>query len=365
MLHVHVECGRHPAALRQWFPAPEPDPFFEDDILAALYGDSWTSIVIEEDGHALRHAFSASAIGATGLLDIEPLLGYAGPISTPDAPADFLIAALDRYSALCRENGIVAELVRFNPLFQNHRGLEGLTADLVLLPSKPLVYLPVRHDESDQMSSYPPATRNMIRAGYRSSNVSTLEKTPEAWTELRLSYERTLDDTSAEPQWRLALDLWERLYRHQRFVLFCAVRQEQQMSGAIALVHGSTWYYLLAAGVRDPQARRGASNAVVHEIAKAAALDGASRIALGGGRTPAPDDSLLTFKRSFGGDLRPFTVGLFTHDRRELSSLMQAAERRDPSVGASPLFLRYRLAPGFSEGRMIPVSIRSLAGRTA
>jgi hypothetical protein len=365
MLHVHLECGRHPAAVRRWFSAPDPDPFFEDDVLTALYGEAWTSIVIEEDGHALRHAFSPSAIGTTGLLDIEPLLGYAGPLSTPGAPADFLIAALDRYSALCREHGIVAELVRFNPLLQNHRPLEGLTADLVLLPSKPVAYLRVRHPESDQMSSYPPATRNMVRAGYRSSNVSTLEKAPQAWTQLRLFYERTLDNTGAQPQWRLPLDLWERLQRHQRFVLFGAVQQERLVSGAVALRQGDTWYYFLAAGDRDPDARRGVANAVVHEIAKAAALDGASRIALGGGRTAAADDSLFRFKSSFGGDVLPFTAGLFTHDRRELTSLIQAAERSDPSVSASPLFLRYRLAPGFAEGRMVPISLRSLVGRTA
>jgi len=365
MLHVSVESGRHPAELRRWFPAPEPDPFFEDSVLTALYGDRWTSIVIEEDGHALRHAFAACAIGATGLLDIEPLLGYAGPVSTPEAPADFLIAALDRYGALCRDNGIVAELVRFNPLLQNHRELEGLTSDLVLLPSKPVVYLPVRFDESDQMSNYPPATRNMVRAGYRSSKVSALEKTFEAWTTLRLSYERTLDDTGAERRWRLPLDLWERLSRNQRCALFGAVQQERLVSGAIALVHDRTWYYLLAAGVRDAQVRRGLSNAVVHEIARAAALEGASYVALGGGRTAAPHDSLFRFKRSLGGDVWPFTAGLFTHDRRELTSLVQAAERRHPSIAASSLFLRYRSAPGFSEGRMIPVSPGSLAGRTA
>jgi hypothetical protein len=365
MLHVQVECGRHPAALRQWFSAPEPDPFFEDDILAALYGDGWTSVVIEEDGHALRHAFSASAIGTTGLLDIEPLLGYAGPLSTPDAPADFIIAALDRYSALCRDNGIVAELVRFNPLLQNHRALDGLSANLVLPASKPVVYLPVQNDEAALMAGYPGATRNMVRAGYRSSTISTLDKTTETWKELRLFYERTLEDTGAEPRWWLALDLWERLYRHQRFVLFGAVQHEQLVSGAIALVHGTTWYYFLAAGVRDPQARRGAGNALLHEMARTAAAAGARRIGLGGGTTASADDSLFTFKRSFGGDVRPFTVGLFTHDRRELTSLIQAAERRDASICASPLFLRYRRAPGFSDGRMIPVTIRSLAGQTA
>ena len=365
MLRVHVECGRHPTALRRWFPAPEPDPFFEEDVLTALYGDAWTSIVVEQDGHALRHAFAASAIGTTGLFDIEPLVGYAGLLATPGAPSEFLIAALDRYSTLCRENGIVGELVRFNPLLQNGERMDGLAPDLVLAPSKTVVYLAVHHDESIQMAGYPPATRHMMRAGYRSSNASRLEKTPAAWTELRLFYERTLDDTGAEPHWRLPIDQWERLRRHPRFVLLGAVQQNQLVSGAIALTHDRTWYYFLAAGVRDPQARRGASNALVHEIAKAAARDGASRISLGGGRTSAPDDSLFRFKSSFGGENRPFRVGRFTHNRVELASLIKAAERRDRCVDGSPLLLRYRLAPGFSDGRMVPVPLPSFVERPA
>ena len=361
MLHVHVECGRHPEALRRWFAAPEPDPFFEQDVLTSLYGDAWTSIVIEEGGHALRHAFAASAIGTTGLFDIEPLVGYAGLLATPGAPAGFLIAALERYSALCRENGIVGELVRFNPLLQNQRALEGLSGDLVVPEPRLVVYLTVHEDDSTSMFRYPPETRNMIRTAYRSSIVSTLEKTPEVWSRFRRMYADTLEATGAGPEWTLSPDLWQRLRHSRRFAFFGAMQREQLVSGAIALVHGTTCYYFLAARVRDREARRGAGNAVVHEITQTAAAAGASHLGLGGGKTASGADSLFAFKSSFGGLVRPFAYGLFAHDRAELDALRQAAERSNPSISASPLFLRFRLAEIFSEGRMLPVSIRSLA----
>ena len=365
MLQVHVECGRHPTVLRRWFPAPEPDPFFEEDVLTSLYGNAWTSIVIEEDGHALRHAFAASAIATTGLFDIEPLVGYAGLLATPGAPGEFLIAALQRYSALCRENGIVGELVRFNPLLQNQRALDGLAADLALPEPRRVVYLPVQADDSARMSSYPPETRNMIRAAYRSSRASRLEKTPELWTRFCQLYADTLEATDAGPEWALPADLWKRLRSSRRFVLFGAVRQEQLVSAAIALVHGTSCYYFLAARVRDREARRGAGNALVDEITRTAAEAGASHVGLGGGRTASGADSLFAFKSSFGGVVRPFSFGLFTHDRAKLDALTRSAERSNPSVSASPLFLRFRLAPIFSEGRMGPVSISSLAGHSS
>ena len=363
MLHVHVECGRHPKALRRWFPAPEPDPYFEEDTLAALYGDAWTSIVIEEDGHALRHAFAASAISTTGLFDIEPLVGYAGPLATPGAPTEFLIAALERYSALCREHGIVGELVRFNPLLRNQHALDGLSGDLVLPEPRLVVYVPVHEDDAARLTGYPPETRNMIRTAHRSSTVATLEKTPEIWTRFRHLYTDTLDATGAGPEWTLPPELWERLRHSRRFMLFGALQREQLVSGAIALLHGTTCYYFLAARVRDREARRGAGNAVVHEITAAAAGAGASYVGLGGGKTGSGADSLFAFKSSFGGLVRPFAFGLFAHDRAELDALRQAAERSNPLISASPLFLRFRLAGIFSEGRMLPVPIRSLAER--
>jgi hypothetical protein len=363
MLRIHLECGRHPAALRRWFPAPEPDPYFEEDVLTSLYGDAWTSIVIEEDGHAWRHAFAASAIGRTGRFDIEPLVGYAGPLATSGAPAEFRIAALDRYSTLCRDSGIVAELVRFNPLLRNERAFKGLSADLALPEPRQVVYLRVDEDAAACMSGYPPETRNMIRTGYRSSTVSTLEKTPEIWSRFRHLYADTLEATGAGREWALPPDLWERLRRSRRFVFVGARQRDQLVSGAVALMHGTTCYYFLAARIRDAEARRGAGNALVHEITRAAAAAGASSVGLGGGRTSSGADSLFAFKSSFGGGVLPFQVGLLTHDRTEVDALIRAAERSDPSITTSPLFLRFRLAPIFAEGRMRPVSVRSMAER--
>ena len=365
MLRVHVERGRHPAALRRWFPAAEPDPFFEEYVLTALYGDCWASVLIEEDGHAWRHAFCASPIGSTGLFDIEPLVGYFGPLTTPNTPSAFLRAALDRYTTLCRNHGIVAELIRFNPLLQNHVAFDGVAAELTLSAPKPVVYLRPQHDDTLRMASYPRATRNMVRAGYRSSDFSNLDKTDHWWRQFRDIVDQTLNATGAAPYWRFSEGLWRRLQQHDRFVLFAARREDRLVAAALALVQERTWYYFVAAGVREPEARRGAGNALVDRIGHAAALNGARHLGLGGGNTGARRDSLFEFKNSFGGDVLGFRVGFFVHDRAEHRTLLQAAERSDPSVVESPLFLRYRLAPAYAEGRMIPAPVPALAERTS
>jgi hypothetical protein len=232
-----------------------------------------------------------------------------------------------------------------------------VAADLTLAASKPVVYLRPQPDDASRMSNYPRATRNMVRAGYRSSHLSTLEKREDWWPQFRDIVDRTLSASGAAPYWRFSDGLWCRLRQHDRFVLFGARQEERLIAAALALVHDRTWYYFVAAGVREADARRGASNALVDQIGRAAVIQGAGHLGLGGGNTGSRPDSLFEFKNSFGGDVLAFRVGFFVHDRAELRTLLQTAERSDQAVVASPLFLRYRLAPAYAEGRMIPYRV--------
>jgi len=354
MLRVHVGHGQHPKNLRQWFPGPEPDPFFEAAVMTAWYGTDWTSVVVEENGHAVRHAFAASPIGDTGLRDVEPIVGYTGPVATAAAPSDFIVEAVRRYSTLCREQGIIAELVRFNPILRNDCILEGISPDLVLSGSKPVVYLAVHKGEADSMAAYPRVTRNMIRTGLRRSSVSVLDKSPEHWAQFLMQYHESFQAGDRGPEWQLTGPRAERLRRSPQFLLFGALQQRTLIASAVAIVHPTTSYYFLAAARRGVECR-GASNAIVHQIARTAAVSNAARVGLGGGLSASAGDRLLRFKRSFGGELQPFRVGLFTHDAAAYTGLLRAAEKSSPAARTSPLFLRYRIAPEFAAGRMEPV----------
>ena len=364
MPRIHVEHGAHPSTLRQWFPAPEPDPFFDAAGLTALYGSSWTSVIIEEGGHALRHAFAASAIAETGLFDIEPLVGYAGPLSTPHAPREFLVEALRGYGRYCREQGIVAELIRFNPLLENDLPVADASRELRLHTARRVAYIDVHESDAIRFSSYPRETRNMVRTGRRSCHVAPLEKDPGTWQRFRRLHELTMDATGATPEWRLADDLAERLRNDARFVLVGALRGGELVSAAVVLMHDTTSYYLLSASVRDPAARRGANNAIIDEIAKRAAAAGSQRLGLGGGLSDTPGDALFQFKCSFGGQTRPFRVGFLVHDQASLAALVRAAEQDSNIVRGSRLFLRYRLAPAFVRGRMVPRRARAATRST-
>src|SRR5262249_16468117 len=89
--------------------------------------------------------------------------------------------------------------------------------------------------------------------------------------------------------------------------------QEQEWVGAAVFFRSAVWghYHLSAAppGLRVP----GAPNMVIHRAVELGQAAGLERLHVGGGRTPAPDDSLLRFKQSMGTDRHRFRIGRRVH----------------------------------------------------
>ena len=185
----------------------------------------------------------------------------------------------------------------------------------------------------------------MIRAGYRSSTMSTLEKAPE------IMERASAVSTSGHPRghgrrapnggWPSTL--WERL-RHS-ISASCSsapLQREQLVSGAIALVHGTTCYYFLAArgprprGAPGRRQRRGPRNHT-----DGCRAPGASYVGLGGGRTAsaAPIRCLRSRAASAASSGRsplacsPTIGGSSRRSSRPLNAVTRQSARRRSSFG--------------------------------
>ncbi|MBV8600148.1 MAG: hypothetical protein JO359_01150, partial [Candidatus Eremiobacteraeota bacterium] len=119
VLDVSLTENEHAERLGRFFPATERSAFHEKAMLDAL-SPRWISVLIADGAEAFHTSFVPQPIEATGLFDIEPFLGYAGFLSSSDRP-EFVARALDAYASACRARGIVAELVRFDPILENHK----------------------------------------------------------------------------------------------------------------------------------------------------------------------------------------------------------------------------------------------------
>ena len=200
MIHLRHEVGKYPERVSMFFDLEQQDFFFTEDANSLFYEGAWESVLIEDGNNALVHAFARNPISAAGSCDVEPLVGYSGPLANT-AQVEFLRAALTEYSAFCNQGGIVAELIRFNPLMRNHEPLKGLCVGLSLVEGKPMAYIRLSSDHEAMLASYAPDCRKKVRKGFRLYEHRVLSKSPEEWSMFVAMYRRSMQVLGADSAW--------------------------------------------------------------------------------------------------------------------------------------------------------------------
>jgi hypothetical protein len=354
MIHLHHEKGKYPQRVSALFDLDGLDLFFAEDVHSLLYGEAWESVLIEDGTNAFVHAFARSPISSTGLYDIEPLLGYSGPLANT-TDGEFLRAALTEYSLFCSRSGIVAELIRFNPMLRNHSPLTSLIPGLRVVEHKPIAYIRLSADPNAILQSYARNCRRCTRKGLRLFENRVVDKSSELWQVFVNLYLHAMRVKKANPAWMFDSAFFERLRTSRRTHLIGTFREEEVLSIHTILAGEKTSYALLGAnGNATLPHEPGASNANLHFGALHMAAQGSSWLCLGGGNSNDPQDPLMRFKASLASEVKPLPLGFFTHDETLMADLCAHADAEDPSITSCLLFLRYRLAPSFSVGRMKP-----------
>ncbi|MFG1871660.1 lipid II:glycine glycyltransferase FemX [Micromonospora arborensis] len=112
-------------------------------------------------------------------------------------------------------------------------------------------------------------------------------------------------------------------------LLVAEVRDElgEPIASALVMRHLELAHYHLA-GSATEAGRRGANNLLVWSILRWAAENDCRRVHLGGGISARDDDSLLMFKRSFGGNRAPFWTASIVINEDAYESLIEAAAAR-------------------------------------
>lgn len=253
--------------------------------------------------------------------DISSVYGYTGPLASTDDPA-FLHAAWRAFDAWACELGVVAEFVRFSPFHANqrfaHPGCE-VTINRQLAVS----HLPAT--EPQLLSLLGSKTRNMLRKAQREGLTAQELSLPDRLPDFRRLYELTMRRNDApeffwydDAYWSHLLGLGASGLR-----LFGVFAANELVGAAMAVVHGRAALYHLGASLPD-QARLGAGNLSLWCMSNTLMRDGVTFINLTGGRTTAPDDPLLLFKRSNGTALAPFHIGRRVLDSDAYNQLRSA-----------------------------------------
>ncbi len=252
------------------------------------------------------------------LWDLQTCNGYGGPLASPDAMPDFLERAWDRWRDECCRAGIVAAFFRLHPLVHNECFLP---ADAIVLPDRQTVFLDFSQGMENLWKGAKSQYRNMVNKGRRET-VAVQWNEPRAWEAFEAFYGRAMHHVEAPAALRFSHGYFTAL-RLLPGAELCSVQVAGRLAAASVFLFGPLWcHYHLA--VRDPEAGNHLHSVILQSAIERACERGLQGMHMGGGRTTAPDDGLLRFKMSTGGQTIEFKVALVIADREKYQTLCHA-----------------------------------------
>jgi hypothetical protein len=225
--------------------------------------------------------------------------GCAGPLSNV-GDAAFLEGAWSLWKTEMAERGAVAAMFRLHPLLTTEKYLPRAASVAV---DRDVVFADLRVGRDQAWKAAETRHRNMVRKARQLQVEVAWQDDRAVFVDLyRASMERlgAVRDLRFSPGFFAAL--WE-----LPFAQLALARERGQVTAGAVFLFGDRWahYYLSA---RDDRGGNYATSLLVD-----AALDRAvdlklEGLYLGGGRSTAPDDELLRFKRSIAGNLLPYRI---------------------------------------------------------
>jgi CelD/BcsL family acetyltransferase involved in cellulose biosynthesis len=254
------------------------------------------------------------------LCDIETVYGYTGPIATTHC-SEFLGDAWRGFSAWCLENGIVTEFIRFHPLLRTER-FAAAQAEISL--DRETVTVQLDGDEEMLWESYPSTQRNRVRKAINLGLSCQEGDLDEQLGEFVRIYEATMQRSNAASFYYFPQTYYDLIKRtlSANTKLFLVEYQGRVVAGGIFFVAGNTVHYHLGGSCADAQ-RFAPNDLLFHHVAVWAQRRGFKVLHLGGGRSNAPDDLLLRFKKKFSREAMPFYLGKRIHEQEKYDYLCE------------------------------------------
>jgi serine/alanine adding enzyme len=142
-------------------------------------------------------------------------------------------------------------------------------------------------------------------------------------------YEATMQRVNAAAFYRFPLAYYDLVKRTlaANTRIFLVKYEEKTVAAAVFFVGGDTVHYHLSGSYAEAQ-QLAPNNLLLHEVALWGQRHGFRRLHLGGGRSNAPDDPLLGFKKRVSKQVVPFYVGRQIHDQEQYDELCWLWQRQ-------------------------------------
>lgn len=246
--------------------------------------------------------------GGEGYFDLETAYGYGGPQAF-NATENDLVAFKTLFAEWSRQQNIVAEFVRFNPLTSMHKEF----ADFYQVSHNRVtvsINLAQEFCNIIGLCSHP-RQRNWRTAGRKNLNMRELPDL-DAFSDL---YQQTMRRLQAKPYYFFSPAYFaaiEKLPAKNRFFAGVFTERNELAAAAIFLLDAGTAHYHL--GASDESFRDTQANAfLMLEYARQNAARERKLLHLGGGLSLAEDDTLFRFKAAFSPFRHNFYIGRRVH----------------------------------------------------
>ena len=278
--------------------------------------DAGCVVVSDADARLVVPGLLHPVPGLSGLVDLQTCNGYGGPRATPDVGADWLARAWDAWREAAAARGVVAGFFRLHPLIDNRAWLP---ADATVVDDREMVTIDLSAGAAAAFSAADSRFRNKVRRAAR-DGLQVRWDAPDDWPAFEALYADAMERLHAVEALRFGPDYFRSLRALPGARLAAIHDAGGLLVGAIFLQGARHWYYHL--GARRQTTENLAMSFLFHRATEEAAAAGAAGLHLGGGATPAPDDTLLRFKRLFS-PMRPrFYVARVIADRDRFAELV-------------------------------------------
>ncbi|SDB81158.1 GNAT family N-acetyltransferase [Williamwhitmania taraxaci] len=322
---------RLPQKLQDIYFTPEYYRLYEER------GEGLAQCYVFEDGSGLAlYPFLKNNVNSLGYsldkeyFDIQGAYGYNGVICNTNN-FDFIDKFNKSFQNYCRAENIITEFTRFHPIIENQRFAVN---HLQILFDRETIAIDLTQSYDEiWFKEYSSKNRNMIRKaeklGY-TSKIITQPSRNEINNFISI-YQRNMEMVGAEDYYYFNKEFFYNIFSLQKgFVYLFNIEDcnRQVASSTIFFYYGDFFHYHLSG--RAPSADNSVNNFLLNEAVKFAKDMGAKTFHLGGGRSCAPDDSLLKFKSNFSKTYLPFYIGKRLHNHDVYDEVVRQWEARFP-----------------------------------
>jgi hypothetical protein len=245
-----------------------------------------------------------------GLHDIESAYGYGGPVSSTD-DAGFLAEAHAAFDAWCAERRVIAEFVRLHPLLANERWMSPSAG---IVDDRRTVSVDLAAFDGGAVP-FERAARSVVSRAERGGLRVRVGASDADFDVFESLYLETMRALGADPFYLFSATYFRALRALlRREGLLVLAELDGACVGVASFLRGERWLHYHLAGSKPGPRVPGAANVLILAAAREGRRLGLERLHLGGGRTSAPDDSLLRFKRSMGSGDHAFRIARRVHD---------------------------------------------------